>query len=69
MVAINICDQGVGITNSDNIFVPFYTTKTNGCGIGLVFSRQILVNHGGQLTLTNRVEEQGAIASIMLPQK
>jgi multidrug resistance efflux pump len=69
MVAINIFDQGVGISNSDNIFVPFYTTKTDGCGIGLVFSRQILVNHGGQLTLTNRVEEQGAIASIMLPQK
>jgi nitrogen fixation/metabolism regulation signal transduction histidine kinase len=69
MVEINICDQGTGINNIDNIFVPFYTTKTDGCGIGLVFSRQIIVNHGGQLTLSNRAKEQGAIASIILSQK
>ncbi|KGJ92275.1 sensor histidine kinase [Colwellia psychrerythraea] len=67
MVEINISDQGTGINNSDNIFVPFYTTKTDGCGIGLVFSRQIIVNHGGNLTLSNRDDCQGAVASIILP--
>ncbi len=67
MVEINISDQGTGINNSDNIFVPFYTTKEDGCGIGLVFSRQILVNHGGDLSLTNRDNNQGAVARIVLP--
>ncbi len=67
IVEINISDQGTGINNSDNIFVPFYTTKEDGCGIGLVFSRQILVNHGGSLALTNRDNCQGAVASIVLP--
>ncbi|MCJ8293304.1 MAG: ATP-binding protein [Colwellia sp.] len=67
IVEINICDQGTGISNSDNIFVPFYTTKVDGCGIGLVFSRQILVNHGGSLTLANRDDCQGAVAYIVLP--
>ena len=67
IVEINISDQGTGINNSDNIFVPFYTTKEDGCGIGLVFSRQILVNHGGSLTLTNKPKNQGALARIVLP--
>jgi two-component system nitrogen regulation sensor histidine kinase NtrY len=67
IVEINISDQGTGINNADNIFVPFYTTKTDGCGIGLVFSRQIIVNHGGSLGLTNRAESQGALACIVLP--
>jgi len=67
IVEINICDQGGGINNSDNIFVPFYTTKMDGCGIGLVFSRQIMVNHGGNLTLTNRVDAPGAVANIIVP--
>jgi len=67
IVEINIADQGSGISNNDNIFVPFYTTKADGCGIGLVFSRQIIVNHGGSLTLTNRAETQGALARIVLP--
>jgi len=67
IVEIQISDQGTGINNSDNIFVPFYTTKADGCGIGLVFSRQIIVNHGGNLTLSNRDDCQGAVASIILP--
>ena len=67
VVDITIIDQGTGINNTDNIFVPFYTTKTGGCGIGLVFSRQIIVNHGGSLTLSNREDAQGAIAKIALP--
>jgi two-component system nitrogen regulation sensor histidine kinase NtrY len=66
-VAINITDQGIGINNADNIFVPFYTTKNDGCGIGLVFSRQIIVNHGGSLVLTNRDNVEGAVAHIVLP--
>ena len=67
IVEIKLCDQGTGINKSDNIFVPFYTTKVDGCGIGLVFSRQIIVNHGGNLTLSNRGDGQGAVASITLP--
>lgn len=67
IVEIKLNDQGTGISNSDNIFVPFYTTKKDGCGIGLVFSRQIIVNHGGELTLTNRQECEGALARIVLP--
>jgi C4-dicarboxylate-specific signal transduction histidine kinase len=67
VVELTICDQGTGINNSENIFVPFYTTKVDGCGIGLVFSRQIIVNHGGSLTLTNRHQGQGALARITLP--
>ncbi|GHG07473.1 sensor histidine kinase [Thalassotalea marina] len=62
-----IADNGPGIANPDNLFVPFYTTKKTGSGIGLVVSRQILFNHGGDLTLRNKENEQGAIATISLP--
>lgn len=62
-----IADNGPGIANPDNLFVPFYTTKKTGSGIGLVVSRQILFNHGGNLTLRNKENEQGAIATISLP--
>ena len=51
----------------DNIFVPFYTTKEHGSGIGLVLSRQIITNHGGELLLKNRSDSQGVIATILLP--
>lgn len=50
---LNIVDNGRGISNPDNLFVPFYTTKAKGSGIGLVLSRQILFNHGGDLSLRN----------------
>ncbi len=62
---IAIKDQGQGIANINNLFVPFYSTKTLGSGIGLTLSRQILFNHGGSLKLFN--QEVGAQAVISLP--
>lgn len=64
---IQINDQGQGITNSDNLFVPFYSTKTQGQGIGLSLSRHIIEQMGGQLLLGNRKEGVGACAQIRLP--
>ncbi|WP_286235646.1 sensor histidine kinase [Thalassotalea sediminis] len=66
-IQIMICDNGDGIKNPDNLFVPFYTTKKQGSGIGLVLCRQIMFNHGGDLTLTNRTQQTGAMATISLP--
>ena len=64
---IEIIDSGTGISNKDNIFVPFYTTKEQGTGIGLVLSREFIRNQRGELTLTNRDGQQGAIARIVFP--
>ncbi|GLX80208.1 sensor histidine kinase [Thalassotalea insulae] len=64
---LNIIDNGNGISNPDNLFIPFYTTKKDGSGIGLVLSRQIMFNHGGDLSLINKPTNDGAIASILLP--
>ena len=61
-----IIDDGTGVSNPDNLFVPFYTTKTQGSGIGLVLCRQIIEAHGGKLTLSNRTESKGCIAVIEL---
>lgn len=66
-LTIEIQDNGQGIQNTDNLFVPFYTTKQDGSGIGLVLSRQIMFNHGGDLTLTNAADNKGAIATLVLP--
>lgn len=63
---INIIDNGQGIANNDNLFVPFYSTKAQGSGIGLVISREFIRNQGGDLTLKNRADEQGAIARVSL---
>jgi len=52
-------DQGKGINNIDNLFVPFYTTKQEGSGIGLVLCRQIMMNHGGDLTIKIVMTELG----------
>ena len=62
-----ISDEGTGISNADNLFVPFYTTKKQGSGIGLVFCRQILEVHNGQLSLINRENRTGCFAIIELP--
>jgi nitrogen fixation/metabolism regulation signal transduction histidine kinase len=64
---IHILDTGTGIANEENLFVPFYSTKPQGSGIGLTLCKQILFNHGGLLSLTNRKSEQGAEAIISLP--
>lgn len=64
---LNLIDEGSGIANTDNLFVPFYSTKKQGSGIGLVLSRQIIMNHDGDLLLQNRQDKTGGIASIYLP--
>jgi len=62
-----IDDEGAGLTNASNLFVPFFTTKPGGSGIGLVLSRQIAEAHGGSLTLENRHDRQGCRAYLRLP--
>ncbi|HZF13606.1 MAG TPA: ATP-binding protein [Thermoanaerobaculia bacterium] len=66
-VEVRIDDQGPGLANTENLFVPFYTTKPGGSGIGLVLSRQIAEAHGGTLTLENRRDETGCEAVLRLP--
>jgi two-component system, NtrC family, nitrogen regulation sensor histidine kinase NtrY len=60
-------DEGPGLSNTGNLFVPFFTTKPGGSGIGLVLSRQIAEGHGGSLLLENRVDRLGCRASLRLP--
>jgi signal transduction histidine kinase len=67
MLEVRIDDQGPGLQNTGNLFVPFFTTKAGGSGIGLVLSRQIAEGHGGSLTLENRTDERGVRATLRLP--
>ena len=60
-------DEGPGLSNTGNLFVPFFTTKPGGSGIGLVLSRQIAEAHGGSLVLENRDDRQGCRASLRIP--
>ena len=62
-----VSDEGPGLPNTGNLFVPFFTTKPHGSGIGLVLSRQIAEAHGGSLTLANRTDRQGCRAILRLP--
>jgi two-component system, NtrC family, nitrogen regulation sensor histidine kinase NtrY len=66
-VEVFIRDQGPGLLNSDNLFVPFFTTKHGGSGIGLILSRQIAEAHGGVLQLANRADRTGCEAVLALP--
>jgi two-component system nitrogen regulation sensor histidine kinase NtrY len=66
-VEIFVQDDGPGIMNPANLFVPFFTTKPDGSGIGLPLSRQIAEAHAGSLVLTNRETGQGAQALLRLP--
>jgi nitrogen fixation/metabolism regulation signal transduction histidine kinase len=60
-------DEGPGLSNTGNLFVPFFTTKPGGSGIGLVLSRQIAEAHGGSLLLMNREDRRGCRASLRMP--
>jgi nitrogen fixation/metabolism regulation signal transduction histidine kinase len=62
-----IDDEGTGLSNASNLFVPFFTTKPGGSGIGLVLSRQIAEAHGGSLTLENRADGPGCRALLRIP--
>jgi two-component system, NtrC family, nitrogen regulation sensor histidine kinase NtrY len=62
-----VTDDGPGIQNTANVFVPFFTTKPGGTGIGLALSRQIAEAHGGTLTLENRRGTRGCEARLRLP--
>jgi two-component system, NtrC family, nitrogen regulation sensor histidine kinase NtrY len=60
-------DEGPGVASGANLFVPFFTTKAGGTGIGLVLSRQIAEAHGGSLAVVNREDRAGAEARLTLP--
>jgi nitrogen fixation/metabolism regulation signal transduction histidine kinase len=64
---VSVEDEGPGLSNTANLFVPFFTTKPGGSGIGLVLSRQIAEAHGGSLDLRNREEGRGCQARLVLP--
>jgi signal transduction histidine kinase len=66
-VEVWIEDEGPGLPNTANLFVPFFTTKPGGTGIGLLLSRQIAEAHGGNLTLANREGGRGCRATLWLP--
>ncbi|MEP6956764.1 MAG: ATP-binding protein [Chthoniobacterales bacterium] len=66
-VELYVRDEGHGIMNPTNLFVPFFTTKPGGSGIGLALSRQIAEAHGGSLTLANRKGARGCEALLRLP--
>jgi signal transduction histidine kinase len=66
-IEIKVEDEGPGLSNTGNLFVPFFTTKPGGSGIGLVLSRQIAEAHGGALTLENRRTGSGCEAKLRLP--
>jgi len=66
-LSVIIEDNGPGLTNTANLFVPFYTTKKTGSGVGLVLARQIAEAHGGTLDLRNRADTHGCEAELRIP--
>ena len=66
-VEVTVDDDGPGISETSNLFVPFFTTKPGGTGIGLALSRQIAEAHGGQISLGPRPGRPGARACVRLP--
>jgi signal transduction histidine kinase len=67
MLEVWVKDEGPGLSSTANLFVPFFTTKPGGSGIGLVLSRQIAEGHGGALSLENRLDGAGCVARLRLP--
>ncbi|HEX8810465.1 MAG TPA: ATP-binding protein [Terracidiphilus sp.] len=68
-VLVEIDDSGHGIANADNLFVPFYTTKPKGSGVGLALAQQVARAHRGDVTLVSRGDGSGARATVRLPLK
>ena len=66
-VTLTIDDNGPGLSNPANVFTPFYTTKPNGSGVGLVLSRQIAEAHGGRIEISNRIGVRGCSVRVVLP--
>ena len=66
-VRVVVDDEGPGIADPTNLFVPFYSTKPQGSGIGLALCRQIAEAHGGTITLENRDDRRGGRAVVTLP--
>lgn len=66
-VVFEVEDCGPGVANPDNLFVPFFTTKPGGSGIGLVLARQVAEAHGGSLFLQNRADRSGCLAQLTIP--
>jgi len=64
---VSIEDNGPGLLNPHNVFTPFYTTKPEGTGIGLVLSRQIAEKHGGSIELLNQADKKGCLVKVVLP--
>lgn len=64
---VSVEDDGPGLPNTANLFVPFFTTKPKGTGIGLVLCRQIAEAHGGSLSLENRKSARGCLVRLRLP--
>ncbi|HTR78320.1 MAG TPA: ATP-binding protein [Gemmatimonadaceae bacterium] len=67
VLSVQVEDDGLGLADRGNLFVPFFTTKPHGSGIGLVLARQIAEAHGGSLALENRADGRGCVATIRLP--
>jgi two-component system, NtrC family, nitrogen regulation sensor histidine kinase NtrY len=65
-VTLKIEDNGPGLMNPANVFTPFYTTKPNGSGVGLVLSRQIAEAHGGSIEISNRPDARGCLVKVIL---
>ncbi len=66
-VEVTVTDSGPGLANPTNLFVPFFTTKPKGSGIGLTLCRQIAEAHGGSIALENRPDGHGCVARLRLP--
>jgi two-component system, NtrC family, nitrogen regulation sensor histidine kinase NtrY len=67
LIAIQIEDNGPGLANPENLFVPLYTTKKAGSGVGLALARQIVEAHGGVIELRNKPNHSGCIAEVRIP--
>lgn len=66
-VLLRVRDDGPGLSETANLFVPFYSTRPEGTGIGLVLCRQIAEAHGGSVSLENRQDAAGCEARVLLP--